>query len=51
MSGTSGSTSTSGTMSGSASRDDQRLLSGMSSAGQDPAYKQAFLDCMKRRGF
>jgi hypothetical protein len=45
--------SATGTTSGtsSASTSDQ-LSRGMSAAGQsDPAFKQAYMDCMKRRGF
>lgn len=48
--GTGASGSTSGGVSGSASADQQ--LQGMASSGaNDPAYQQAYRDCMKRRGF
>jgi hypothetical protein len=46
--------STTGTPSGtsSASSAPDALSRGMAAAGQsDPAFKQAYMDCMKRRGF
>jgi hypothetical protein len=45
--------STTGTPSGTSSAStSDRLSHGMAAAGQsDPAFKRAYIDCMKRRGF